>query len=82
MSSVLKMPTQIVLTGTTGLTPPFSGVACDYYGNNCSYVGSGTTTPITFVLPSQFDTAPSINLTITDLSGCTLTQIIYCSIIT
>ena len=69
----------VTISSIVGLTPPFSGTACDVYGNNCSYVGSGTTLPITFTLPSQFDTAPEIQLTITDSVGCSLSEIIYCT---
>lgn len=73
------MPTQVTISSAVGITPPFSGTACNVYGNNCVYVGSGTTLPITFTLPSQFDTAPEIQLTITDSAGCSLSEIIYCT---
>ena len=69
----------VIISSAIGVTPPFSGVACDVYGNNCSYVGSGTTFPITFTLPSQFNTAPALQLTLTDSTGCTLSEIIYCT---
>ena len=73
------MPSQVTISSALGITPPFSGTACDVYGNNCSYVGSGSTFPVTFTLPSQFDTAPEIQLTITDSIGCSLSEIIYCT---
>jgi hypothetical protein len=73
------MPSQVTISSALGITPPFSGTACNIYGNNCVYVGSGTTLPITFALPSQFDTAPEIQLTITDSAGCCLSEIIYCT---
>jgi hypothetical protein len=73
------MSTQVTISSATSITPPFSGTACDVYGNNCSYIGSGSTLPITFALPSQFDTAPEIQLTITDSAGCSLSEIIYCT---
>lgn len=73
------MPTYVIVSSATNVTPPFSGTACDVYGNNCSYVGSGTTFPITFTLPSQFNTAPALQLTIYDSVGCSLSEIIYCS---
>ena len=69
---------QVTINSVSGFTLPFSGVACDVYGNNCSYVGSGTTFPITFILPSQFNTAPALQLTLTDSTGCSLSEIIYC----
>ena len=68
-----------IYTATT-ITPPFSGTACDFFGNNCSYVGNGTTFPVTFTLPSQFNSAPVLQLTITDSLGCTVTETIYCSV--
>lgn len=73
------MPNQLTILSATGITPPFSGTACNVYGNNCSYIGSGTTFPTTFTLPSQFDTAPALQLTLIDSSGCVLSEIIYCS---
>ena len=72
------MANQVQILSAIGITTPFSGTACDYYGNNCSYVGSGTTFPVTFTLPSQFNTAPVLKLTLTDSIGCTLTETIYC----
>lgn len=73
------MANYVIISSAIGVTPPFSGTACDVYGNNCSYVGSGTTFPITFTLPSQFNTAPALQLTLTDSTGCTLSEIIYCT---
>lgn len=73
------MPNQLTILSATGITPPFSGTACNVYGNNCSYIGSGTTFPTTFTLPSQFDTAPALQLTLIDSTGCVLSEIIYCS---
>ncbi len=76
---VVKMPTQVIISSATNITPPFSGIACNVYGNNCSYIGSGVTFPIVFVLPSQFDTAPSLQLTLVDSVGCSVSEILYCS---
>lgn len=73
------MPNQVIISSAVGITPPFSGTACDFYGNNCSYVGSGNTFPILFNLTTQFDTAPVLQLTLTDSSGCSVTEILYCS---
>ena len=74
------MANQITITQILNVTPPFSGVACDYYGNNCSYVGSGTTFPITFNLPTQFTTAPVVRLVITDSNGCQVSENVTCTI--
>lgn len=73
------MPSQVTILSAVGITPPFSGTACNIYGNNCVYVGSGSTFPTTFTLPSQFNTAPALQLTIVDSAGCVLSEIIYCS---
>jgi hypothetical protein len=73
------MATQVIISSATGITPPFSGIACDVYGNNCSYLGSGSTFPFVFTLPSQFNTAPAFQLTLVDSAGCSLSEILYCS---
>ena len=72
------MANQVTIFSATGITPPFSGTVCDFYGNNCSYVGSGTTFPTTFTLPAQFNSAPVVQLTLTDSFGCFVTETIYC----
>lgn len=74
------MANQVIIFSAIGITPPFSGTVCDFYGNNCSYVGSGTTFPITFTLPLQFNSAPVVQLTLTDSLGCSVTETIYCVI--
>ena len=61
---------EITISSITGLIPPFSAYCCDVYGNSCVYVGSGTTTPLTLLLPPQFITAPAIGLLIVDSIGC------------
>lgn len=73
------MANAVLVTSVSGLTIPFSGIACDVYGNNCSYLGTGDTIPFLFNLPSQFDTAPALSLTIIDSNGCEFTEIIYCT---
>lgn len=74
------MTNQITINNVLNITPPFSGIACNVYGNNCLYIGSGTTFPITFNLPPQFNTAPTLQLSIIDYSGCVVSEIINCSI--
>jgi len=71
---------QIEINSVSGLATPFSAITCDVYGNNCSYIGSGSTTPITFSLPIQFNSAPAVELTLIDISGCTLSRIIDCTL--
>lgn len=73
------MSNQVVILSATNITPPFSGTVCDFYGNQCQYAGSGTTFPVTFILSSQFNTAPLVQLTLTDSIGCTVTELIYCT---
>jgi hypothetical protein len=73
------MATQVIISSATNVTPPFSGTACDVYGNNCSYLGSGSTFPFVFTLPSQFNTAPAFQLTLVDSVGCSISEILYCS---
>jgi hypothetical protein len=75
------MPNQITVNTGTSITPPFSGIACDVYGNQCVYIGSGTTFPITFTLPSQFNTAPAIGLYLIDSTGCQTYQNVNCELI-
>ena len=74
------MANQVIILNAYNITPPFSGTACDVYGNQCQYVGSGNTFPVTFILPPQFNTAPALQLTITDSTGCSVSEIIYCTI--
>lgn len=74
------MPNYVVVFSATSITPPFSGTACDVYGNQCQYVGSGSTFPITFTLPLQFNTAPALQLTLTDSNGCLVSEVIYCTV--
>ena len=72
------MATNVIVSSAVNITPPFSVTVCDFFGNNCSIVGVGNTTPITFTLPPQFNTAPVVKITITDSQGCVLTQTLYC----
>jgi hypothetical protein len=74
------MATQVIISSATNVTPPFSGIACDVYGNNCSYLGVGYSFPIVFTLPAQFNTAPALQLTLFDSVGCSLTEILNCII--
>lgn len=62
--------TNLIINSIVGLVPPFSGYACDVYGNQCIYIGQITVTPITITLPPQFDMAPAIGLKLIDSTGC------------
>jgi len=70
--------TQISINNVTGMTIPYSGYACDVYGNQCVYLGEITSTPITFTLPPQFDTAPAVGLRLVDSTGCDKLAILLC----
>jgi hypothetical protein len=72
------MANQVLVISSNNLTPPFSGIACDVYGNQCQYLGSGTTIPFLFNLPPLFDTAPALLLKLIDSEGCEISEIIYC----
>lgn len=74
------MATQIVITTGNTVTPPFSGTVCDFFGNNCFYVGSGNTFPTTFTLPPIFNSAPVVQFKLFDSVGCELTEFLYCTI--
>jgi len=71
--------TKVLVTNISNFTLPFSGTACNVYGNDCGYLGEATTIPFLFTLPSQFDTAPAFNLTLIDSTGCQVTHTIYCT---
>ena len=73
------MANQVVILNGNNVIPPFSGYACDVYGNQCQYIGSGTTFPITFTLPMEFQTAPAAQLVITDSNGCSISEILSCT---
>jgi hypothetical protein len=72
--------TTVTISSVVGLIPPFSGTVCDVYGNNCYYVGSGSTFPITFTLPTIFNTAPTIQFTLIDSVGCERIETLLCDI--
>jgi hypothetical protein len=61
---------EIEISSITGVTMPFSAYTCDVYGNNCGYVGSGTTFPTTFTLPPIFNSAPVVQFKLVDSIGC------------
>ena len=72
------MPNSITIENFSGVTIPFSAYTCDVYGNNCEYVGIGSTLPIIFTLPPQFNMAPSVVLKLND-GNCEIIKIINCS---
>ena len=70
--------TQLTINSIIGLIPPFSGYACDVYGNQCVYIGEITVTPVTLTLPPQFNMAPAIGLKLIDGTGCEKFRILIC----
>ena len=71
--------TQITINGVIGFVPPFSGYACDVYGNNCYYLGPINVIPTVITLPPQFDLVPAIGLKLVDSTGCEKMEIVVCS---
>ncbi len=72
---------RIEIVSITGTSPYYVYVS-DVYGNNKSYVGTiGSAVPPVeyFYLPTIFNNAPAIMLTIIDSNGCEKFEIIDCS---
>lgn len=70
--------TQLIINSVTGFIPPFSGYVCDFYGNQCVYIGIISSLPTTITLPSQYDNAPVITLKLVD-NNCEKSTILYCA---
>ena len=68
----------VTISSITGLVPPFSAYCCNVYGNQCVYIGTITTTPITLTLPSQFDMAPAVGILLIDSTGCERFETFVC----
>jgi hypothetical protein len=71
---------RIEIISITGTSPYYVYVS-DVYGNNKSYVGTiGSAVPPVeyFYLPTIFNNAPAIMLTIIDSNGCEKFEIIEC----
>jgi hypothetical protein len=69
------MPYQVIITGETGGTPPYSLYVCDEYGNNCQLLGvSGGT----FTLSPLLQTTNTVMVKIVDSVGCEYFEIVSC----
>lgn len=68
----------VTISSITGLIPPFSAYCCNVYGNQCVYIGTITTTPITLTLPSQFNMAPAVGILLIDSTGCERFETFVC----
>jgi len=77
---------QVRITEISGGTYPIQVFISDVYGNNETLLGTlstGTTVPPTVsyntVIPSIFQTAPEIMLTLVDANGCRIFKILDCT---
>ena len=71
---------RIEIVSITG-TSPYDVYVSDVYGNNTTFIATiGSSVPPTeyYYLPSIFNYAPAIMLTITDSNGCEKFEIIEC----
>jgi hypothetical protein len=71
---------RIEIVSITG-TSPYNVYVSDVYGNNTTFIATiGGSVPPTeyYYLPSIFNFAPAIMLTITDSNGCEKFEIIEC----
>jgi hypothetical protein len=70
----------IIFNSLSG-APPYNVYVSDVYGNNTTYVNTiSTVTAVT--LPSLFNLAPEVKITIVDASGCTYDSNLVCTGIT
>ena len=76
---------QVRITEITGGTYPINVYISDVYGNHQSLLGTinpGPVPPIVeynSTIPSIFNTAPEIMLTLTDNNGCSVFKILECT---
>jgi hypothetical protein len=77
--------TQIRITEISGGTFPISVYISDVYGNNKFLIGTineGPVPPVVTynsVIPSIFNTAPEIMLTLLDNNGCEIFKLLDCT---
>lgn len=76
--------TQVRITNITGETLPVEVYISDVYGNNKFLLGtinSAVPPTITYnsIIPSIFNTAPEIRLTLIDSNNCELSKILDCT---
>jgi len=77
--------TQIRITDISGGTYPINVYISDVYGNNQTLLGTITSGPVppiveyNTVIPSIFNTAPEIMLTMVDDNGCIMFKILDCT---
>ena len=77
--------TQVRITEISGGTYPINVYISDVYGNNQTLLGTINTGPVppiieyNTVIPSIFNTAPEIMLTLTDNNGCSIFKLLQCT---
>jgi hypothetical protein len=76
---------QIRITEISGGTYPIQVILSDIYGNNATTlatINSGPVPPVqtyNSTIPSIFDTAPEVMLTLIDANGCQIFKILECT---
>ena len=77
--------TQVRITEISGGTYPIDVYISDVYGNYQTLLGSINTGPVpptveyNTTIPSIFNTAPEIMLTLTDNNGCSIFKLLQCT---
>jgi hypothetical protein len=77
--------TQVRITEISGGTYPIDVYISDVYGNYLTLLGTINTGPVpptveyNTVIPSIFNTAPEIMLTLTDNNGCSIFKLLQCT---
>lgn len=69
------MVSQLIISGETGGTPPYSFYVCDEYMNNCFLLGS---TGGTYTLNSFFSSAQTLIIKLVDSAGCFTFKYVFC----
>ena len=77
--------TQVRITKISGGTYPISVYISDVYGNNSTFLGTITPGPVpptveyNTTIPSIFNTAPQIMLTLVDANNCSIFKLLDCT---
>jgi len=72
------MSSQIQIVSVTGSFPVDVYVS-DSFGNNTTYLGPINSVPQILSLPSLFNLAPAVMVTLIDANGCEEFQILECT---
>ena len=77
--------TQVRITEISGGTYPISVYISDVYGNNSTFLGTINSGPVpptveyNTTIPSIFNTAPQIMLTLVDANNCSIFKLLDCT---